>query len=321
MNMKTALRNTWVGLLVLAAIATLIVALYLIGSKQNLFGNTFRIGARFYNVNGLTKGNNVRFAGIDVGSVESVAVVNDSSVYVVLIIENKIHPFIRNNAVASVGTDGLMGNKLVNINPGSSEAPVVQEGQMLKTLRPLEMDAMARTLDLTNQNLEVITSNLRHITDKINGRNSLWTLLMDTIVANNIKVSFANIKTMSSGGVRVIGKLEGATDKINRNEGVLGALISDKAMASKLTSAISSFKDAGDTLKILSGNISAMTRRLNNGEGSAGKLLNDTVFAYNLNDGLVSVKKAAAGFDENMKALHSSWPFRKYYKRQSKSTK
>lgn len=319
--MKTVSRNALVGLLVLAAIAALIAALYLIGSKQNLFGNTFRLGARFYNVNGLTKGNNVRFAGIDVGSVESVSVVNDSSVYVVLIIENKIHPFIRTDAVASVGTDGLMGNKLVNINPGSSHAPVAEEGQTLRTLRPLEMDVMARTLDVTNQNLQVITSNLRNITEKINSRNSLWTLLMDTVIAGDVKTSFSNIKTMSSGGVRVIGKLEDATDRIDRGEGVLGALVSDKAMASKLRSAIGSLKDAGDSLKVLSANVAVMTRKLNNGEGSAGKLLTDTMIAYNLNDGIVSVKKAAAGFDENMKALHFSWPFKKYYRRQSKSAK
>ena len=86
------------------------------GSKQNLFGSTFSISANFYNVNGLMQGNNVRYAGIDVGTVESITIINDTSVKVVMVIEKKIQPYIKKNALASIGTDGLMGNKLVNIN-------------------------------------------------------------------------------------------------------------------------------------------------------------------------------------------------------------
>ena len=113
---KETSKNIRLGIFVLAGTAFLIVALYFIGNKQNLFGSTFKISAQFNNVNGLMIGNNVRFSGIDVGTVESVEIINDSMVNVVMIIEKDVQKFIRKNAVASVGTDGLMGNKLVNIN-------------------------------------------------------------------------------------------------------------------------------------------------------------------------------------------------------------
>ncbi|PBQ30505.1 hypothetical protein CNR22_01555 [Sphingobacteriaceae bacterium] len=319
--MKPAQQNIRVGVFVLAALLTLIAALYFIGNKQNLFGSTFRIAARFYNVNGLTKGNNVRFAGIDIGTVASVKVVNDSSVYVVMVIQNDMNPFIRINAIASVGTDGLMGNKLVNINAGASDAPVIKEGQMLQTLRPVEMDVMVRTLDITNQNLEVITSNLKHITNKINSENSLWNILMDTVIAANVKSSFVNIETMSSGGVRVIDNLENVTGKVRRGEGSLGSLVTDTAIASNLRSAVKSLKFAGDTVKQISEDLSYVIRKLKSGEGSAGKLLTDTTLVYNLNQGVLSVKKGAESFDENMTALHGSWPFKKYFKKQTKQKK
>ncbi|WP_317897712.1 MlaD family protein [Aurantibacillus circumpalustris] len=319
--MKPSQRNILVGVFVLTALLTLIAALYFIGNKQNLFGSTFRIAARFSNVNGLTKGNNVRFAGIDIGTVESVKVVNDSSVYVVMVIQNDMNPFIRTNALASVGTDGLMGNKLVNINAGSSAAPIIEEGQMLQTLKPVEMDVMVRTLDETNQNLEVITSNLKHITNKINSENSLWSILMDTVIAGNVKSSFVNIQAMSSGGIRIIGDLENVTGKVKRGEGSLGALVTDTLIASEFKSAVKALKTVGDTVQQMSQDLSHVVRKLKSGEGSAGKLLTDTTLVYNLNQGVLSVKKGAESFDENMTALHSSWPFKKYFKKQGKQKK
>src|SRR3989337_310265 len=105
-------RNIRLGIFVLAGTAFLIMLLYFIGSKQNLFGSTFRISAQFYSVNGLMPGNNVRFAGIDVGTVERVEIISDSTVSVTMLIEEKVRHYIKKNAVAIVGTDGLMGNKL-----------------------------------------------------------------------------------------------------------------------------------------------------------------------------------------------------------------
>ena len=143
-------RNFRLGAFVLAGTVLLVAALYFIGSKQNLFGSTFRITAKFYNVNGLQKGNNVRFAGINVGTVERVEIISDSTVNVVMLIEERVREYIKKNALASVGTEGLMGNKLVNINSSEDNSEPVKEGDILNTIKPIEMDDMARTLNVTN---------------------------------------------------------------------------------------------------------------------------------------------------------------------------
>lgn len=170
---KNASKNIRLGAFVLAGTIFLIAALYMIGNTQNLFGNTFRISAEFYNVNGLMPGNSVRFSGIDVGTVESVRIVSDSSVLVVMVVEQDIRKYIRKNAIASIGTDGLMGNKIVNINSSPTSSEAIEEGDILETMRPIEQDEMIRTLNATNENMQVITSNLRTITDRINSKNSL----------------------------------------------------------------------------------------------------------------------------------------------------
>src|SRR5690606_32869164 len=121
--MKTkATDNVKLGLFVVAGLVFLITTLYMIGRNRNLFGTTFTIKASMNSVNGLTRGNNVRFKGIDVGTVKDIEIAGDSAVLVVMIIDEKIRPYIKQNSIASIGTDGLMGSKLININsrPGPS---------------------------------------------------------------------------------------------------------------------------------------------------------------------------------------------------------
>ncbi len=311
-------RNIRVGLFVITGMILLIAALYLIGSKQNLFGVTFQISAKFHNVNGLMKGNNVRFAGIDVGTVESVEIVSDSSVKVVMLIEKKAQKFIKKNAIASVGTDGLMGNKLVNINSSDQLSQSVDANDVLQTLRPIEMDEMVRTLNVTNENIKVISTNLRTITDKISSKNSLWNLLMDTIVAENIKASVVNLKLMTNTGVYITGDIKGILDGIKNGKGNLGALVTDTLFSSQINQTIVKLKKLSDTAAIVTGDISLIVKNLRQGRGSAGVLLNDTNLIHNLNISIHSIHNGAEGFSENMEALKHTWPFKRYFKKHKK---
>lgn len=307
-------RNVKLGLLVICGTLLLISAFYFIGSRQNLFGTTFALNARFYNVNGLMEGNNVRFAGIDVGTVESLEIENDSSVRVKMVLEKDIQKFINRNAIASIGTDGLMGNKLVNINSGAA-SPNVQDGDMLQTLRPLEMDEMVRTLNTTNENIRVISSNLRSITDRLSSKNSLWNLLLDTVVAENVKSSVVNLKFMSQNAVLVTGDLRHLSDQMKQGKGTISALISDTVLSSNLRQTIVKFEKLSDTVGVITGNLSYLTQKLKRGEGTAGVLLNDTNLVHDLNTSIRTINKGAASFDENMMALQHTWPLKRYFKR------
>lgn len=308
-------KNTKLGLFVVLGTLLLIAALYFIGTKQNLFGNTFEIAAKFRNVNGLMKGNNVRFAGIDVGTVKSINIINDTAVDVVMLVEKKIQPYIKKNAIASVGTDGLMGNKLVNINSSSWPSASVVENDVLATINPIEQDEMMRTLNATNENVKAISSNLRTITDKINGKNNLWSLLMDTVVAGNLKTSVVNIKLMSNQALSVTGNLKGITNDIKNGKGSIGALITDTSFASGIHQTIVNLQKVSDTAAVITGDLSFILKRLKQGQGSVGVLLNDTSFVYNLNTSLKSIDKGAGNFNENMEALKYSWPFKKYFRK------
>ncbi len=318
--MSEGTKNIRLGLFVIIATILLITAFYFIGKKQNLFGDTFRINARFHNVNGLMQGNNVRYAGINVGTVESVEIVSDSTVEVIMLLEKKAQRFIKTNALASVGTDGLMGNKLVNINSINEPAPNISENSRLQTLRPIEMDEMVRTLNVTNENIKVISSNLRNITDKINSKNSLWNLLLDTIVAENVKSTVVNLKLMSNRGLLITGDLSGMMNGIKKGKGSIGALVTDTVLSSDISQTVVKLKRLSDTAAIVTGDLSQVIKGIKQGKGTVGVLLNDTSLIYNLNKSMESVKSGAYNFNENMEAVKQSWPFKKYFRKKSKQT-
>ncbi|MES2140715.1 MAG: MlaD family protein [Bacteroidota bacterium] len=315
---KDILKNIRLGVFVLVGAILLIIALYVVGNKRNLFGKTFSISAKFYNVNGLMKGNNVRFAGIDVGTVDHVEIVNDSSVNVIMIIEKDLQKFIKKNALASVGTDGLMGNKLVNINVVDELAPVIEDGDELRTLRSIETDEMTRTLNVTNENIKVISANVRNITDKLSSKNSLLTILMDTVVAGNIKTAIINIKEVGGQAVAVTKNFEQITKKIRDGKGTIGALITDSSLFLNINHVVNQLQKVSDTAGVVAGDVSSIIGKIKEGDGSVGNLLTDTTFVHNLNQSVKSINSAAKGFDENMEALKHTILLRRYYKKQDK---
>jgi phospholipid/cholesterol/gamma-HCH transport system substrate-binding protein len=291
----------------------------MIGSKRNLFGNTFRLNAMFNTVNGLTKGNNVRFAGIDVGTVERIDIINDSMVNVVMVVEEKVRKFIHTNAIAAVGTDGLMGNKLVNINSTTDGSASVEEGDTLSTKKPIEGDEMLRTLEVTNENLAQITSDVKIITHKINNTHgTLWMLLNDTSLSHELKQTVANIQTVSNETRNISRDISDMIERINKGEGLAGTLLTDTVASRNLKQTLESIKSIGQKTDSMSSELSVIIGKINKGDGTASTLVNDTAFASDLKQTMKNIQKGTDAFSEDMEALKHSWPFRKYFRKKEK---
>ena len=316
---KETTKNIRVGLFVLVGTTLLIFTLYLIGAKQNLFGSTFTLKAQFKNVNGLMSGNNVRFTGIDVGTVKKVEIINDSTVNVEMVIDNKIQKFIKKNATASVGSDGLMGNKLVNITSSSKDAASVENGDMLKTQSMVGTEDMLKTLDYTNQNIKEISVEVKSMVKKLNSPNSLWSILMDTVVAENLKQTVVKIKLTAENSATVTGDLSRIIGHIKAGKGTIGALLSDTVFSSKLNQSIINIKLVSDTLATITGDLHSITSKIKNGEGAIGTILMDTSFVSNLNKTMLNARNGTKGFDDNMEALKHNILLRKYFKKKAKA--
>src|ERR1700744_5922844 len=130
-----------IGIFTFAGLVVLVLIIFFIGNQKNLFSSTFKVYGTFKNVNGLQVGNNVRFACINVGVVQDINIVTDSSVRVDLTLNNDVKKFIKKDSKISIGSDGLMGDKLVVIAPGGvTSTEQIKDGGQLATVNPLDVD-------------------------------------------------------------------------------------------------------------------------------------------------------------------------------------
>lgn len=303
------------GAFVLIATVFLILGLYFIGSKRNIFRSTIEVSANFNNVGGLLPGNNVRFNGINVGTVSKVYAITDTTIKVEFTIDEALTKFIMKNAIASIGTDGLLGNKLINISSGKASSQPVTQGDVLTSLDALQMDNALRTLTLTNNNLKIITDNLKGISEKFNSDNSLWHLLSDSSLAENVRTAVVRFRLTGDNTATITGDLSRIAKDISAGKGSIGALITDTSLSKRLNQTIVNIQTVSDSFAVVTGNFKSISQKLKNGDGAIGTLLTDTAFVHNLNQSMQNIKSSSENFNENMKALKYSWPFKKYFKK------
>jgi phospholipid/cholesterol/gamma-HCH transport system substrate-binding protein len=187
------------GLFVCLGLMLFIIGIYYVGKRQKIFGRTFALNSVFKNINGLQVGNTVRFSGIDVGVVAGIQMIRDTSILVELVIEEKVKKFIAKDAKATIGTDGLMGNKLVIIVPGTSKGNV-GDNDFIPSYSPVGMDNITSKLQRTTDNLANITDDLSVIMDNIrSGKGTVGMLFMDTVFAQNLQSAVVNIRQGAGG--------------------------------------------------------------------------------------------------------------------------
>lgn len=158
-----------IGIFTIAGLLLLAAGVFFIGKQRNLFGRTFAVWGTFRNVGGLQVGNNVRFGGINVGTVTNIQIMNDTTVRVDMRMKQHIKRFVKDNATASIGSDGLMGDKLITISPGTSNAPEINNGGRVLTVDPMDLDKITKKLSDIADNAATITSGIASITTQISG--------------------------------------------------------------------------------------------------------------------------------------------------------
>ena len=319
---KELKRNIQLGLFVIIGILIFIGGIFLVGSKSQMFKKTFNISAIFSNANGLKKGSKVRFNGVNVGIVKAVNLKNDTTVQVDMQIEEGKHEFITKNAIASIASDGLMGDKLINIVSGLHGGALVVNGDMVQSNNGTNTDKMIETLSASNENIRTITDNLKALTTNLNsGEGSIQSLYNDPNMAKELKQSFHNLNSMSEDVLDAGLSLKQITKKIQSSKGSVGQILNDTSMAKALATTINKLKNTSDKLNSVSSQMGVTMEKVNTGNGTVNTLLTDTALANNLKESIINIKKASAGLDKNMEALKHNVFLRGYFKSEEKKKK
>lgn len=309
------------GLFVLAGTLLLVLGLYLLGSKRGLFKSTITVSAEFRQVGGLRPGNNVRYAGINVGTVDRLTIVNDSTVRVEMALREDQAAHIRVNAIASIGSDGLMGNKLVNIEPGDGASEPIGEGGMLATSLPLDTETMLRTLDLTNENLAAITTDLRQLAERLNRPGSVLDLFSDTVLATQLRSSLGELSATARAARSATEQANALITDVRSGKGALGTLVGDPVAEQQVKDLLQQLQQLSDSLASAAGEVDRFSAGLNDPKGLAHALTQDTAVAGDVRRSIANLEKGSETLNENLKALQRNWLFRRYFKEKEKGLK
>lgn len=318
---KTASEKIRLGLFVIIGLSFFVIAVYFIGSKQQMFGKTEHLIAVFNNVGGLQLGNNVRFSGINVGTVRGIEITNDTTINVEMQIDQSYFPYIKKDAVASIGSDGLVGSVIINIMPGKGNQPQVQAGDVITAAKRVRTDDMLNTLNTTNQNAAKLTADLLKITNDINtGKGTIGVLLKDEAMASDLKETVTNLKTTAQKTTQTIDNLNAQISALNNKDNVIGVL-KDTAIANKIKNVVANLDQSSKEINKMVTNLNATIVNVKEGKGTINYLSNDTKLVMQIDSTMTNIKEASKKLNENMEALKHNFLFRGYFKKQEKEKK
>ena len=224
------------GMFVIIGLVLFVTTIYFVGKQKNLFGSTFELNAKFNSVNGLDIGNNVRFSGINIGTVEEIEFLTDTSVVIKLVIKEEVRKYIKKDAIASISSDGLMGDKVLIISSGKNSNVIVEDNDNIASKQAIEMDDLMVSVKKSVDNAGVITAELAQFSSSMNnGNGALSRLVSDEEFGNSIKKMVTNLENSSK-------EFSKFTVKMNDGKGALSKLVSDEKMGLMIDSTLTNVK-------------------------------------------------------------------------------
>ncbi len=316
---KTTSQKLRLGLFVIIGLTLFVLAVYFIGDKQKIFGKTNHLKAVFNNVSGLQLGNNVRYSGINVGTVRGIEMINDSTIKVDMLIDKTIFPHIRKNAFATIGSDGLVGNMIINIIPGKGMEAAVSPGDEIQSLSRIRTDDLLNTLSVTNKNAALLTADLLKITQEINqGKGTVGLLIKDSTVANNLKETMLYLKITGKGTSESVTKLNRLISSLENKDNVIGFL-KDTAVANDMKAVVRNLDKSSTEINKVVTNLNATIANIKDGKGAINYLSNNPALVRKIDSTMTNINEASSRLNENMEALKHNFLFRGYFKKQEKA--
>jgi len=316
---KTDSEKIKLGIFVITGLTLFVLVVYFIGNKQKMFGSTNHLTAVFTNVNGLQLGNNVRYSGINVGTVRGIEMINDSTINVDMLIDESMFQNIKKDALASIGSDGLVGSMVINIAPGKGNQPHIEPGDVIQSVNRVRTDDMLNTLSVTNKNAALLTVDLLKITKEINqGKGSLGTLLNDTIMASDLKQTMNYLKMTSKGTTEIVENLNKTVSALGDKNSVIGVL-NDPATAKKISTIVNNLDQSSQEINKVVANLNATISNIKNGKGAINYLSNDPHLVKKIDSTMTNLNKATILLNEDLEAMKHSFLLRGYFKKQEKA--
>jgi len=309
-----------VGLFVLAALIILAYMSFQVGEYGFGLKKGYTVNAVFDNASGLEKDASVQIAGVEVGRVEAISLRMGKA-----LVAMRILPGVQleEDVVASIKTHGILGDKYIEIAPGTRGVSYIEEGgEIARVERQADIDKLLREVGLIAEDIKVVTASLRAVVGGEEGEASLRAIIDNTrelsenlnnVIKQNdekLGVMVSSLTRASKEMEKTFAALSDITGRIKRGEGTVGKLIKDDGVFDNLNETVASLKEITDRINRGEGTVGKLVRddsvfdnlnetvaslkeitdRINRGEGTVGKLVKDDGVADNLNETLISIR-------------------------------
>jgi phospholipid/cholesterol/gamma-HCH transport system substrate-binding protein len=264
---------------------------------------------------------------VKVGTVKKISFYSTSEVLVAMNIEKSLQSHIRRDAFVKIGSDGLIGNKIVIITGGTLSAPPVEKDDFLRAQKTLGTGEIMDTLQENNRNLLAITKDFKSISKKINtGNGTAGTLINDSGLAgqlrasvNELRATLSNFREVSVKSKDVLASLSTFSASLNKQGTLLNNILSDTLVFSSIKGSVNQLRDAVNKTTQLAGNLKNASDALSKKNNTAGMLLNDSVVAGSLRTTLKNLESGSRKLDEDLEAIQHNFLFRGFFRKKEKA--
>lgn len=331
-----AKKKLMVGLFVGGTLLLFAFGLFLIGNSTQLFTKSFTVSADFSKVPGLQVGSKVRVAGMDAGAVTVIGVPlrPDGKFRVIFRIVEKLHPLVRQDSVATIQTDGLLGNKFLEVDAGSEGSARAMNGSAIQSKEPFDwgdlMDQISATVNSVNTILlgvkEQIIVALAKITDVAQSADHL------------IQTATPDVKSILDSANKIAANVGVISDGIREGRGTVGAIFNDKVLADSVKRTVNDTQRTVENIQAATGSAKSIVAKMDDGNivpelqqtvknlQEITRQVKDAVDKYqsasgeggvgeNLQRTLADAHEAMSDLSDDTEALKHNFLFRGYFKK------
>jgi phospholipid/cholesterol/gamma-HCH transport system substrate-binding protein len=309
-----------VGIFLALGLVIFVLGVLTLGSAQKTFSKSIHISATFDDVAGLKKGNNVWFSGVKVGTISDVRFTGPSQVFVRMSVDEASQQYIHRNAGVKISSDGLIGNKIIVIDGGSPQAPIVQDGDILQTEKIASTDDMLKTLQQNNVNLLSITKDFKELSHRIlQGKGTVGTLLADSAMGLQLRSAMKNLQATTQSAARMAVQLDNFSKKMNTKGGLADNLLTDTATFNKIRAAAAQLQKTVNTANQFTENLNNASKKLSSTDNAIGVLLNDPKGAVQVQTTLNNLQQSSVKLNEDLEAAQHNFLLKGFFKKKAKA--
>jgi len=325
-----------VGMFVAACLLLFGVGLFLIGNSNQLFTKSFNVYADFAKITGIQNGGKVRVAGMDAGTVTRIDVPSspEGKFRIHFRIIEKLHPIVRQDSVATIQTDGLLGNKFLQIDAGTDASPLAQSNSSIQAKEPFDWGDL---MDEINGVVHQVNGMMAGIKDEIL---AVLVQVKGTVHSadNLIKEAAPHVHSIVASADKITANLREIIDGVQAGQGTVGGLFKDpelyasvKRSATKAEQVIDNIRDTTTSAKNIVGkvedsdivpeiertiqNMKHITAQVKDAVDKFQSASGEGGLAENLTQTLAGAHEAMSDLADDTEALKHNFLFRGYFNR------